>query len=179
MVGDIISERWAELSRNRGRLHSGIVGGFGRNPHVYLVLAEWAKAAVPGAGPNGVGDDHKGWITANMLRRPLSYQPSPIERVIALGGSAKTYAMRPGPNDDPPNSAFRQAVSRVRTKIAARVADHGLANRLLSAPAGGRSDANPSRFGLLLSPHEIVIRDSADGPEIMPFALGAAVAHQE
>jgi hypothetical protein len=33
MVGDIISERWAELSRNGGRLHSGIVGGFERNPH--------------------------------------------------------------------------------------------------------------------------------------------------
>jgi hypothetical protein len=32
MVGDIISERWAELSRNGGRLHSGIVGDFGRNP---------------------------------------------------------------------------------------------------------------------------------------------------
>jgi hypothetical protein len=32
-VGDIISERWAELSRNGGRLHPGTVGGFARNPH--------------------------------------------------------------------------------------------------------------------------------------------------
>jgi hypothetical protein len=32
MVGDIISERWAELSRNGGRLHSGMVGDFERNP---------------------------------------------------------------------------------------------------------------------------------------------------
>jgi hypothetical protein len=32
MVGDIISEQGAELSRNGGRLHSGIVGGFDRNP---------------------------------------------------------------------------------------------------------------------------------------------------
>jgi hypothetical protein len=34
MVGDIISEQRAELSRNGGRLHSGTVGGFGRNPHI-------------------------------------------------------------------------------------------------------------------------------------------------
>jgi hypothetical protein len=34
---------------------------------VYRVLAEWAKAAVASAGPNGVGDDHKGWITIDML----------------------------------------------------------------------------------------------------------------
>jgi hypothetical protein len=33
MVGDIISERGEELSRNGGRHHSGIVGGFSRNPH--------------------------------------------------------------------------------------------------------------------------------------------------
>jgi hypothetical protein len=32
-VGDIISERWAELSRNGGRHHSGIAGGFARNRH--------------------------------------------------------------------------------------------------------------------------------------------------
>jgi hypothetical protein len=32
MVGDIISERWAELSRNGGRHHSGIVGDIDRNP---------------------------------------------------------------------------------------------------------------------------------------------------
>src|SRR5262249_20511596 len=35
MVGDIISVRWAELSRNGGRHHSGIVGGFARNQHAY------------------------------------------------------------------------------------------------------------------------------------------------
>jgi hypothetical protein len=32
MVGDIISERRAELSRNGGRHHSGIVGDIDRNP---------------------------------------------------------------------------------------------------------------------------------------------------
>jgi hypothetical protein len=32
MVGDIISERWAELSRNGGRHHSGMVGDIDRNP---------------------------------------------------------------------------------------------------------------------------------------------------
>jgi hypothetical protein len=41
MVGDIISERWAELSRNGGRLHSGIVGDFGRNPQVDLPKKPW------------------------------------------------------------------------------------------------------------------------------------------
>jgi hypothetical protein len=32
MVGDIISEPWAELSRNGGRHHSGIVGDIDRSP---------------------------------------------------------------------------------------------------------------------------------------------------
>ncbi len=143
------------------------------------MLAEWAKAAVPGAGPSGVGGDHKGWVTVDMLKRPQKYRPSPVGRLIALGGSAKTYTMRPGTYDDTPNSAFRQAVSRVRKAIADAVADQMLASRLLSEPAGGRSDANPSRFGLLLSPHEIIIRASADGPEIAPLALGAAITHQD
>src|SRR5215475_3620980 len=35
MVGDIISERWAELSRNGGRHLSGIEGDIERNPHYY------------------------------------------------------------------------------------------------------------------------------------------------
>jgi hypothetical protein len=38
MVGDIISEQRAELSRNGGRLHSGTVGGFGRNPQPALFV---------------------------------------------------------------------------------------------------------------------------------------------
>jgi CRISPR-associated protein (TIGR02584 family) len=141
---------------------------------VYRVLAEWAKRAVPGAGPNGVGGNHKGWITVDMLKRPQSYRPSPIDRVVALGGNAKTYARAPNANDKTANSAFRQAVSRVRKAIAGAVADQVLANRLLSEPSGGRSDGNPSRFGLLLSPHEIVIRASEDGPEIAPFAFTAS-----
>jgi hypothetical protein len=143
------------------------------------VLAEWAKAAVAGAGPNGVGADQRGWITVDMLRRPQNYRPSPIERVVALGGSPRTYARAPGADDKTANSAFRQAVSRVRTAIAGAVADQVLANRLLSAPSGGRGGDNPSRFGLLLSPHEIVIRAREDGPEIAPFALTATYVGDE
>jgi CRISPR-associated protein (TIGR02584 family) len=138
---------------------------------VYRVLAEWAKAGVPGAGPNGVGPEHRGWITVDMLRRPQAYQPSPVGRVIELGGNRKTYT--PVGRDKTANSAFRQAVSRVRRAIAGAVAEQVLANRLLAEPSGGRSDDNPSRFGLLLSPHEIVIRASEGGPEIAPFAFAA------
>jgi CRISPR-associated protein (TIGR02584 family) len=138
---------------------------------VYRVLAEWAKAAVPGAGPNGVGPEHRGWITIDMLRRPQAYRPSPVGRVIELGGSRRTYTTVG--HDKTANSAFGQAVSRVRRAIAAAVVEQVLANRLLAEPSGGRSDDNPSRFGLLLSPHEIVIRASEVGPEIAPLALAA------
>jgi CRISPR-associated protein (TIGR02584 family) len=146
---------------------------------VYRVLAEWAKAAVVGAGPNGVGDGHRGWITLDMLRNPQSYRPSPIHRVVELGGSPRTYSRAPSANDKTANSAFRQAVSRVRKAIGAAVADQVLANRLLSEPSGGRGGGNPSRFGLLLSPHEVVIRAREDGPEIAPFALTAKYAGDE
>ena len=146
---------------------------------VYRVLAEWAKAAMPGAGPSGVGAEHRGWITVDMLRRPQAYRRNPIDRAVALGGNPKTYVRTPRANDKTANSAFRQAVSRVRKAIAAHVADQVLANRLLAEPSGGRSDGNPSRFGLLLSPHEIVIRASEDGPEIAPFAFTAAGAYAD
>jgi hypothetical protein len=104
-----------------------------------------------------------------MLRRPQAYRPSPVGRVIELGGNRRTYT--PVGRDKTANSAFRQAVSRVRRAVAGAVAEQVLANRLLAEPSGGRSDDNPSRFGLLLSPHEIVIRASEDGPEIAPFAF--------
>jgi hypothetical protein len=54
MVGDIISEQRAELSRNGGRLHSGTVGGFGRNPHagptridLVLIMPTWLGTGHP------------------------------------------------------------------------------------------------------------------------------------
>jgi len=50
MVGDIISEQWAELSRNGVRHHSGIVGGFARN----LQRLE-ARAGCYGASPSFAG----------------------------------------------------------------------------------------------------------------------------
>ncbi len=144
---------------------------------VYRVLAEWAKTGVLGAGPNGVGPEHRGWITVDMLRRPQAYRPSPVGRVIELGGTRSTYTL--AGRDKTANSAFRQAVSRVRRAIAGAVAEQVLANRLLAEPSGGRSDDNPSRFGLLLSPHEIAIRASEEGPEIAPFAFAAHPADTE
>jgi CRISPR-associated protein (TIGR02584 family) len=144
---------------------------------VYRVLAEWAKAGVAGAGPNGVGPEHRGWITVGMLRRPQACRPSPVGRVIELGGNRSTYTLVG--RDKTANSAFRQAVSRVRRAIAGAVAEPVLANRLLAEPSGGRSDENPSRFGLLLSAHEIVIRASEDEPEIAPFAFAAPPADTE
>jgi hypothetical protein len=45
MVGDIISERWAELSRNGGRHHSGIMGDIARNRQLgYYGLEHQADA---------------------------------------------------------------------------------------------------------------------------------------
>jgi hypothetical protein len=43
MAGDIISERWAELSRNGGRHHSGIMGRFARNRHRIGTWTFWSQ----------------------------------------------------------------------------------------------------------------------------------------
>jgi CRISPR-associated protein (TIGR02584 family) len=144
---------------------------------VYRVLAEWAKAAVPGAGPNGVGGNHRGWITSTMLKRPRAFRRNPVARVLELGGSPRLYDA--DADDKEANKAFGQAVSRVRESIGEAVAEEVLANRLLSEPTGGRTEANPSRFGLLLSPQEIVIRASEDGPEVAPFARGMGTGQED
>lgn len=137
---------------------------------VYRVIAEWAKAAVPSVGPAGAGGNHGGWLTPEMIQLPQNYEPNPIARLNRLGGSRKTFKSDTSGSADPKaaNNAFGQAVARVRARIEEHVLDKTLAARLLGRQAAG--DGEPARFGLMLSPHEIIIRAREDGPEIPPFS---------
>ena len=140
---------------------------------VYRVLVEWAQGAVKGAGPDGVGSNHGGWLTAPMIQRPQDYSPNPIVRLHALGASQSTFKKNTSESKEetPENKAFGQAVSRVGKAIAKSVGDKVLANRLLSQLSATRKTGEPARFGLRLAPHEIAIRNSEGGPEVgNPFA---------
>lgn len=141
---------------------------------VYYLLAEWAKAVVPGAGPNGIGGNNVGWLTATTIRRPDLARRNPVERLARIGGGKLGARLAPTPanktQEEENYKVLRDGVSYLREKIAAAIGDQALASRLISEPVGGRSESNPARFGLRLSPDEIVIRAHEGGPEIAPFA---------
>lgn len=142
---------------------------------VYRVLAEWAKVCVPGAGPDGVGGNHCGWITAQAIREPHLSRPNPIRRLIALGGSRRTYSPDTSTRKDDgttPNAAFGQAVARVKTAIRSNVLDEVLATRLLGDAK--RAKGVPARFGIGLASHEIIIRETENGPDIDPTAASSS-----
>ncbi len=137
--------------------------------HVYRLLAEWAKKPVPGCGREGAGSGHSGWINADMIKRPHRYDPNPIARLIALGGSKRTYRADTREAEKGANAAFGQHIARVRTILGQRILDKYLAERLLAEATGGRTADDPPRYGIDLASHEIVIRASEDGPELEPF----------
>jgi hypothetical protein len=98
MVGDIISERWAELSRNGGRLHSGIGGDIDRNPHEDPTAFAWnlegREVAVTYWGGDNIGNN--AWQEADaVLLFDADYKP---RRVVLADtqGLLKAHPTDPG-----------------------------------------------------------------------------------
>jgi CRISPR-associated protein (TIGR02584 family) len=135
---------------------------------LFRVMAEWARDRVPGAGPQGVGPAHVGWLAREMFLDPAVLgDRNPVARFLEIydacvGNSDKRQASRRNLKPRPSTAEEREEnatyiterVSALREEIADAVADPLLRERL-----GGKQKRIRGRFGLSLTPSEIVIDD--------------------
>src|SRR5579871_1690775 len=95
MAGDIISERWAELSRNGGRHHSGIVGDIDRNPQ--SIKISLGREAPPCAAAKRLGEPcllrehcahefvpfgHPGSFLAHVVPAVVAFRAHILQRMV-------------------------------------------------------------------------------------------------
>jgi CRISPR-associated protein (TIGR02584 family) len=135
---------------------------------LYQLMAEWARDKVEGAGPDGVGSGHYGWLSYRMFRDPASVQgPNPLERFFQIYDervhfSGKMDEIRQRLTLLPSNRKqrqenveyFQERLSALRTTLAAEVPNPILLSRIGGRPLvpGARG-----RFGLAVTADEIVI----------------------
>lgn len=135
---------------------------------LYATLATAAVDGWPGAGPDGVGDGHYGWVTMDGFRDPDGVAVRTFARFYEqafLTGSARADALSARLADvrrDPTADRFEalerfvtEAKSKLGRLLKQRIDNPYLAHRIGVAqrrPAGG-----PRRFGLLLPAEDIGI----------------------
>jgi CRISPR-associated protein (TIGR02584 family) len=51
---------------------------------LYQLMAEWCQNQRAGAGFEGVGDNHRGWLTPDMLYEPDAYSINAVQRFLAI-----------------------------------------------------------------------------------------------
>lgn len=140
-------------------------------PHLefafYLLLANAMLENWPGAGPEGIGKGHFGWLTFDLLldpnKRPLTrflaiYQDT-FGREISRFETFKSELLAAlDPHDtrglDGAKARFSQIKAKAWKKIANGVGHIGIRNAVNIATS---EDRGPSRFGLLLEPNQIEI----------------------
>ena len=137
---------------------------------LYRLLAELRKGRRKGAGPDGVGSHHEGWLTLrDVVGAPAGETFAPeVERLLALyddlpEGRVATrgrtlrerYACMP---PEALQKEFNQEVAKTN-RLDLRRLDHYIAQdrarirRIAGNPKGGV----PARFGLIFDPHQIEI----------------------
>jgi CRISPR-associated protein (TIGR02584 family) len=174
-----------ELVTSRCRVRIGDIADFtlpNTEFALYQLMAEWKRDACEGAGPQGVGKDHHGWMTARMFECPEEYQPNPVARFLEIydqtfrTSSERSDSMALMIDPVPPEparrklnvDAFAQWKARLQNALQDRLHHPALADRL-GAPLKpvrvralvGRKTGNRVVFGLRLDPHEIVIKAEA------------------
>lgn len=50
----------------------------------YQLLCEWAVAGHAGAGPEGEGGNHAGWLSDRIVGMPQDHSPNPVTRFVAI-----------------------------------------------------------------------------------------------
>jgi CRISPR-associated protein (TIGR02584 family) len=139
---------------------------------LYQLMAEWRRDGCAGAGPDGVGPKHRGWLTAEMFECPAAFTPNPVERYIAiytdtfrvgtLRAGDIVNRITPSPTNGTQRSGnrkhFREWKSRLNRALQKRLHHAALAERL-GAPLQPVKVRPGNRvvFGLHLDPGAIVI----------------------
>lgn len=146
---------------------------------LYQLMAEWKLNRHKGAGPQGIGQDYEGWLTASMFKYPGQYRPNPVGRFIDIysetfkTGTEQTNDMLNTITIEPANetqrkgneSRFAEWKSRLGADLQKHLHDADLADRFGApkSPAKVLSEVEGRRvnrvvFGLRLEPREIAIR---------------------
>lgn len=147
---------------------------------LYQLMAEWCRARHAGAGLNGVGREHEGWLTPGMLYEPQLFRPNAVARYLDIYqetfrvGTERaehadvyrdTRSVKKDPKDRSDEELLRKEQNRryfdpVKSGLVKKLQQYlhipELADRF-GAPLKPRRP-NP-RFGLNLAPDEIVIRE--------------------
>jgi hypothetical protein len=140
---------------------------------LYQLMAEWKRDGCEGAGPQGIGPAHRGWMTARMFECPEEYDPNPVARYIAI--YQETFLVGSHRADDIVNQIaaapinktqrrenvkhFREWKSRLVVDLQRWLHHPDLADRFGAAATPVRvQPGNRFVFGLRLDPREIVIR---------------------
>jgi CRISPR-associated protein (TIGR02584 family) len=141
---------------------------------LYQLMAEWRRDAYEGAGPQGLGPGHCGWMTARMFEYPEQYDPNPVERYVAIYEDTfriGKYRARDIINrvaEAPTNEKqrrgnakhFREWKSRLVDRLQSVLHHPALADRFGAPLAPVKlQPGNRVVFGLRLEPAEITIKE--------------------
>ncbi|MDG4602009.1 MAG: CRISPR-associated ring nuclease Csm6 [Defluviicoccus sp.] len=131
---------------------------------MYRLMAMAASDARPGAGPDGSGPAHCGWLTVHDLRLPDDPMVEAFVRVYERlrdpGGKVPPpFAAKLQPTDTDPWPAvkvFSQIRANLERELESKVPDRLLLERLRFGKGEG-TGGQPNRFGLRLPPEQIQI----------------------
>ena len=145
---------------------------FGRNsitlPHrefaLYRLLATATREGWPGAGPDGLGNQHKGWVSYSGLLRP---QAQALDRFYTYyeesfhTGTREYQEFREFVDSklsagliDEVRRLFTQTLSKLNKTLKDAVTNPAIRQRLKVVSRG----RDPARFGLLIEPQQIEIQ---------------------
>jgi hypothetical protein len=136
-------------------------------------MAEWMRNQVPGAGPDGIGATHKGWLTSRMFTHPDEYPRNAVARFMQIYettfrlGTARAekleFAIAKTPSDDVKRRGngeyLRIMKSRLLAAIRNQFSERFMAERFGAWEDRSRGEGSVRRFGLRLLPGEIEIRE--------------------
>ena len=124
----------------------------------YRMVAEWRERSYEGAGPEGIGPSHEGWLTMDdmeehgkpAVRRFLEVVDDlPQARETNL---RKRYEMK---KKDDMKREFNQVISKINRNLEEKF-DYIKSNRIRIHQVSHRRN-HPARFGLAFEPHQIEI----------------------
>ena len=123
----------------------------------YRMVAEQRRHSVKGAGPDGFGPDHEGWVTMN----DIAEHGDPVRRFLDIGDNLpqarltnrrKLYGMK---EKNRMKQEFNIMIRNVNSKFEEKL-DYIKSNRVcIHQETHGHN--NPARFGLVFEPHQIEI----------------------
>ena len=137
---------------------------------LYRLLAELRKGRRTGAGPDGIGPLHEGWLTlydvvnapagnrfAPEVERLLEmYEDLPQGRVATRGTTLRERYRSMLPDDL--QKEFNQEIANTNRRYLVKLADYIARDRArIRRIAGNPKGGVPARFGLVFEPHQIEI----------------------